>query len=605
MSRRYPTAELYEERERDFYRNGNRSERNYEELDLELRRGAGPDPRRSAPDFFREDYNRPTAGPMVLRGRDEDNFSRAGPRSSRGGFDDDVRSTRSRPPPPPSAMRGMERDDISIRHSEAPTRRGRDEIDETDITIKRREQSRGPPERDDIVFRRGDGPPVRSVSRPAPRQVDDDDVRFRGRGGNDIDFHASRSEVSRHGRDVSAERGSIRFQERDGNFEIRANRREFSRDGRDTSRERSSLTIRGRERSLPPPARNRGDLVAREREEFVIRRPRAESPPANNREVIRDEIIIRRKEERAPTPSPSPSPPPPPPPPAPEPEIRPPIIQEIITHHRHIDHGVVRARSPTPPPPPAPPSPPPPINETLEIEINRRESHSRGRGRSNFEELDIDINFNRDQVRHRERSFSPPRRVHTAPMPDSDFDLEADFYNRKALERAYPGEAWNGVTKDWSIIDVPPGTSRVRMDGIGGAAQEITWQRYNGVRRSKFISGDDEHTTDIHNQGSVKQKKKDMWTEITKDLVIREAIDSMGYSCEETDDFFYVMEYLRYEDVLHLVEISDEIRRKRKSRIREIEIERKSIHDSRPASAYDDRFYEHEVSFDSRRSRYR
>jgi len=44
----------------------------------------------------------------------------------------------------------------------------------------------------------------------------------------------------------------------------------------------------------------------------------------------------------------------------------------------------------------------------------------------------------------------------------------------------------------------------------------------------------------------VKQRKKDMWTEITKDLVIREAIDSMGYACEETDDFFYVMEYLRY-----------------------------------------------------------
>ncbi|KAG9388937.1 DoH domain containing protein [Pyrenophora tritici-repentis] len=95
-----------------------------------------------------------------------------------------------------------------------------------------------------------------------------------------------------------------------------------------------------------------------------------------------------------------------------------------------------------------------------------------------------------------------------------------------------------------------------------------------------------------------------MWTEITKDLVIREAIDSMGYACEETDDFFYVMEYLQYEDVLHLVEISDEIRRKRKSRIREIEVERKSIHNSRPQSAYDDRYYEHEVSFDSRRSRY-
>ncbi|KAH9861640.1 hypothetical protein J1614_011392 [Plenodomus biglobosus] len=506
-SRRYPTAELYEERERDFYRNGGRSERNYDELDFELRRGAAGNPRSSAPDFFREDYNRPSSGQMVVRSR-EDEFTR-GPRSAH--TFDDTRSMRSaRPPPPPASVR--ERDDISIRHSDAPPSRSRArevEADETDITIRRREQSRGPgprqaefreTEREDIVFRRGDGPPS---SRPRPREVDNEEVRFRGRKTrDDIDFHASRSEVSRNGRDVSAERGSIRFKERDGNFELHANRREFSRDGRDTSRERSSLTIRGRERSLPPPARNRGDLVAREREEFVIRRPREQSPPVNNREVIRDEIIIRRKEERAPTPSPSPSPPPPPPPPAPEPEIRPPIIQEIITHHRHIDHGVIRVRTPSPPPPPAPPSPPP-MNETLEIEINRRES--RGGRRTKFEELDLEINLNRDHSR-------------------------------------------------------------------GGELE-------------------------------VKQKKKDMWTEITKDLVIREAIESMGYSYEETDDFFYVMEYLRYEDVLHLVEISDTIRSKRQNRIREIEIERKSIRESRPAPSYDERFYEHEVAFDSRRSR--
>ena len=84
------------------------------------------------------------------------------------------------------------------------------------------------------------------------------------------------------------------------------------------------------------------------------------------------------------------------------------------------------------------------------------------------------------------------------------------------------------------------------MDGIGGGAQEVTWQRYNGVRRSKFISGDEEIATDFGNPGPVKGRPKDMWTEITKDLVLKEAIDSMGYDCEETDDFFYVMEYLRY-----------------------------------------------------------
>ena len=60
------------------------------------------------------------------------------------------------------------------------------------------------------------------------------------------------------------------------------------------------------------------------------------------------------------------------------------------------------------------------------------------------------------------------------------------------------------------------------------------------------------------------------------------------------------------EDVLRLVEISDDIRRRRKSRIREIEYEREEIRDRRPPPPrdYDERFYEHEVSFDRHRQRY-
>jgi len=144
------------------------------------------------------------------------------------------------------------------------------------------------------------------------------------------------------------------------------------------------------------------------------------------------------------------------------------------------------------------------------------------------------------------------------------------------------------------------------MDGVGGGAQEITWQRYNGERRGKFISGDRAYEQDWGNGGGYRSpdpprererervdeeidikirrggeeprapppappapardevretriterriieetsrgKTRDkMWTEITKDLVIKEAIDEMGYEYEETDDFFYVIEYLRY-----------------------------------------------------------
>lgn len=137
---------------------------------------------------------------------------------------------------------------------------------------------------------------------------------------------------------------------------------------------------------------------------------------------------------------------------------------------------------------------------------------------------------------------------------DDNLEDEAQYYNRKALERGYPGEAYNGATRDWALVDVPPGTERVRLDGAGGGAQEITWQRYNGTRRSKFMTGGREIDTgygepspiDDHRVGPVKQTRSDMWTEVTKDLVIKEAIEHMGYSFEETEEFFYVMEYLKY-----------------------------------------------------------
>ncbi|KAF2179373.1 hypothetical protein K469DRAFT_596436 [Zopfia rhizophila CBS 207.26] len=566
MSRRYPTAELYEERQRDFYRNGNRSERSYDELDLEISHG---NPRRSAPDFLREDYNRPSAGALVVRDRREGESRGARRRE----VEEDTLVVRGgRPAPPsPSSVREYERDDISIRRSERDRARPREvEREETDITIRHRDQSRPRGseireyERDDIHFRRGDG------ARPRPREVDieREKVEFRDRQPT---------------RPREVERDEFIY------------RRDESRHGRDREVEKEQLVVRGRERSLPPP-RSRGELVAREREEFVVRR---RSPPSPPRETIKDEIVIRRREQRSPTP-----PPPPPPPPEPEPIVRPPIIQNIITHHHHIDHGIERARSPTPSPPP----PSPPRDDSLEISIRRKES----RGGRAFDE---DILFEREtrerksrdlEITHsRGRSLSAPRRRFTAPA-DSDLEMEADYYNRKALERAYPGEAYNGATKDWAIVDVPPGTNRVRMDGIGGGGQEITWQRYNGVRRSKFISGDDEIATDfgMPAHSPAKPKTKDMWTEITKDLVIKDAIEHMGYDYEETDYFFYVMEYLRYEDVLQLVEISDDIRRKRRSRIRQIEYEREEIRDRRPPG-YDERFYEHEVSYDRHRHRYR
>jgi hypothetical protein len=106
------------------------------------------------------------------------------------------------------------------------------------------------------------------------------------------------------------------------------------------------------------------------------------------------------------------------------------------------------------------------------------------------------------------------------------------------------------------------------MDGAGGGSQEITWQRYNGVRRSKFMpDGADERYDGAvtrpaplpapapipsaggeigRRYGRERDAREGLWTEITKDLVVKEAIQELGYEFEETDDFYYIIAYLRY-----------------------------------------------------------
>ena len=150
----------------------------------------------------------------------------------------------------------------------------------------------------------------------------------------------------------------------------------------------------------------------------------------------------------------------------------------------------------------------------------------------------------------------------------------------------------------WNIVDVPPGTERVRMDGAGGAGIDVDWTQYSGVRRTKFVPDRDRDVSSHHDHhdhydrydrhdrhdddmmiqrsstsdvGRIERerevhiekvtdrklsrsgaampappRKPDMWTEMTKDLVVRQAIEALGYDYEETDFHFYVMQYLQY-----------------------------------------------------------
>lgn len=138
------------------------------------------------------------------------------------------------------------------------------------------------------------------------------------------------------------------------------------------------------------------------------------------------------------------------------PIIRPLILQEVITHHRHIDHGIELAPRTVTVPAPRPAT----------FTVVRRHVHTKAH---------VHATTTRASVSHRD------------PV-GADIAREADYYNRRIQERSHGGEARDGATRDWGLVDVPPGTEKVLMKGAGGGAQEISWDQYKGERRGKFIA---------------------------------------------------------------------------------------------------------------------
>lgn len=129
----------------------------------------------------------------------------------------------------------------------------------------------------------------------------------------------------------------------------------------------------------------------------------------------------------------------------------------------------------------------------------------------------------------------------------SDIDLNLDSSFRSGGRR---GSIYDERESEYAIIDVPAGTRRVTVDMTRESRErdfrdpDVNWRRDNGVRRSRGLGNE-------------------LWTEITKDLITREAIEDCGYQYEETDLFYYIFEYLSREQISELIELTAEIRRRK------------------------------------------
>lgn len=198
------------------------------------------------------------------------------------------------------------------------------------------------------------------------------------------------------------------------------------------------------------------------------------------------------------------------------------------------------------------------MRRRLSVDVNNRGKTeqiviSRSRSRSVGRERDV---LTAERKRSRQNTTALEVR------DERDIQEEADSLALRSTDRSYIGEAYNGATKDWAIVDVPPGTKRITMDGVGGASQEISWQRYDGARKFRFIpqtegerfasSSEEGDETDgdqariARRYKRVKDRRDRLWTEITKNLVLKEAIERAGYEFEETEYFYYIFAFLEH-----------------------------------------------------------
>lgn len=61
-----------------------------------------------------------------------------------------------------------------------------------------------------------------------------------------------------------------------------------------------------------------------------------------------------------------------------------------------------------------------------------------------------------------------------------------------------------------------------------------------------IVEREPEKESIVEKSDPIKEKRKKRYTEVTKDLVVREAIERAGYDYDETDHDFCIYEYLRY-----------------------------------------------------------
>ncbi|KAI2741721.1 hypothetical protein DTO013E5_5142 [Penicillium roqueforti] len=329
-----------------------------------------------------------------------------------------------------------------------------------------------------------------------------------------------------------------------------------------------------------PPKRHRGpvDFSDREIEEDVVIRRKDKGPRPDDSDDEEKIVIRDRRETRRSVPS------------DPEPELR--GLRGLRRNGRRripLDGEVEEEISIRKSDIPSRQSP-------LQVHTPRMKLRSRRGGRMSEEEIILTRSDSEDSLAP-EDSISPTSgpslgfndpweretiSLHRRPVPlEDDSDIahshEIRAPSMREMEKDIVIESTRVVdegptnTDGWSVVHASSQDEAIMsgaLDVVEVKPRHVPLEEVETGRIAQQVTGADE-------------SPNDRWTEIAKRLVVREAIEQLGFEYEETRTCYYIFSYLKPEDIDELVELTDEIRSARRRRIHDIQRER-SVPDIRP-----------------------
>ncbi|KAL4877482.1 hypothetical protein BJY04DRAFT_127434 [Aspergillus karnatakaensis] len=183
-----------------------------------------------------------------------------------------------------------------------------------------------------------------------------------------------------------------------------------------------------------------------------------------------------------------------------------------------------------PPEPPAPPAPPaPPVRRKKEKPVTIVETP--------------------EPVGHTGSRVRDERGGPRASFERREIIEEEDYYRSRDPRWSSPS---SGATDDWAIVHAPPRQRKSPAKEVVDVREERQSRRKQQLSRAPEVEDGELRPKGERRSRSkpgpryigVRDRKERLWTEITKDLVVKEAIERAGLEYEEMDSVYYIFAYL-------------------------------------------------------------